>query len=65
MGLIHVVHPDLPHAKSSRQDKTAFDQVWKAKGWIEINDEAAAAHNQAVDAGNPSPAFPTEKKGDK
>lgn len=65
MGLIHVVHPDLPPAEASLQDEAAFEKVWKDKGWTKITAAEAVAHNQALADGNPSPILGAEKKGGK
>lgn len=65
MGLIHVVHPDLPPAEASLQDEAAYTKVWKSKGWVVIDAKQAVAHNQALADGQPSPVLADLKKGGK
>lgn len=35
-------HPDIPDATPAITSREAFDGVWAAKGWVEVDDADAA-----------------------
>lgn len=37
MPFIEIEHPNLPKSKS-KVDEQAFELVWKAKGWVRVED---------------------------
>lgn len=34
---VEIRHPDLPDAPTSVVSRKAFDDVWKAKGFVDVN----------------------------
>lgn len=53
--LVHIIHPDLPRAPASVQARDAFEQTFKAKGWVQVSEDEATAHNTAIADGKTSP----------
>lgn len=46
--LVHIINPDLPGTKSSIQVKTAYEKVWKKRGWQIVSAKEAIAHDEAI-----------------